>query len=181
MKTIAYENDVIVNCPICKKKIFDGTKDEGVKACKHLQAWHNNVLGEFVFAQKRFESNCEAYLGNNEENDESDFIQTLKNDKGTIVHVYKGDYIGGCMYPVDTVVFSKQSKKKLTDKTISAIRKSFYQTCVKEGLSEHETTAIISDMTSDSTKDVMAGIKASRQRKLNARAKKAWATRKANN
>jgi len=76
---------------------------------------------------------------------------------------------------------SGRKGKPASTAKLNRVRLAFYRECVKEGLCDDDVQGIgyvIANM--DSPKDVMAGIKASRQRKLNARAKKAWATRKAN-
>lgn len=72
---------------------------------------------------------------------------------------------------------------------LNRVRMAFYRECIKENLTENDISALgycIGEL--DSPKDVMAGIKAGKQRKLNADArkrkfsliaKKAWATRNA--
>ena len=80
--------------------------------------------------------------------------------------------------------------KKVSAVTLHKVRKNFYRNCIKEGLTPIDAYFVgrhIVDI--DSQIDVMAGIKASKQRKINtakrkrelsARAKKAWTTRRAN-
>jgi len=74
-----------------------------------------------------------------------------------------------------------KADKQASSAKLNRVRLAFYRECLKQGLSANDVQDIGFVISSvDSPKDVMAGIKASKQRKLNARAKKAWATRKAN-
>ena len=181
MKTVEYDEytNMMVVCPICKKVVYDGSKDEGIKHCQHLQGWYTNVDNSMLFVSSNFEADMNAYLTLNEDADESDYIATTLNKKGTRVGLYRGGYIGGCVDAHDTVIFSAVTKKTASVKAKKDIRKSFYKNCIKHGMTQNEVEAMLKDMVANSTKDIMAGIKAGKQRKLNARAKKAWATRKA--
>jgi hypothetical protein len=73
------------------------------------------------------------------------------------------------------------SGKKIARAQINRVRKTFYQECIKEGMDSEDVDVAISMMyTDDSTKDVMAGIKAGKQRRRNIAGKKAAITRRKN-
>lgn len=169
-----------VVCPICKKIVFNGSGKEGIKACQHLQGWYSNIDSNLVFASPHFKSDMEAYCKIDGEADESDYINSIFNKKGIKAHLYKGNYVGGCVYPKDVVIFSKVKQKSASVKTKREISQSFYINCIKHELTQNEVKAMILNMNSNNPKDVLAGIKAGKQRRRNIAGRKAAITRKKN-
>jgi len=167
-----------VACPICKKVIFNGSG--GIKSCQHLQGWYTNMDSSMLFASPHFKSDMEAYLKLNKEEDESDYINSILNKKEIRAHLYEGNYIGGCHYPKDVVIFSKIKQKSVSTKIKKGISQAFYMNCIKHGLTQNEVKAMICDMNSNNPKDVMAGIKAGKQRRRNLAGKRSAITRKLN-
>lgn len=68
--------------------------------------------------------------------------------------------------------------KKISQAKKNTVRKLFYQECIKENMTADDVDEIISVMFTGSSKDVMAGIKASKQKRRNEAGRKAALTRK---
>lgn len=105
MKTINSGERLNVVCPECNKTIYLDPDDKGengkeLTPCKHLKLWHNNICGELVFVHRSLKKEVKE----SKMEDEKAFGHLAKKHKMTTFK-FKGDYIGGCQYPVDKIAF----------------------------------------------------------------------------
>jgi hypothetical protein len=85
-----------------------------------------------------------------------------------------------CYWPGDRCIRNGNGEVIARAK-INRVRKQFYQGCINDGMSAADVNTVIDIMSQyDSPKDVMAGLKAAKQRRRNMAGKKAAITRRKN-
>lgn len=97
MKIVKYDQEVNMVCPVCQKVVLDANEGE-IKPCKHVKLWFHNMDDDIVYTSSQFKS---ARRG-----DYKTFRKHVKEHGMTVLR-YKGEDIGGCFCPVDTIAFQK--------------------------------------------------------------------------
>ena len=100
MKTIKYDDNMKVVCPVCHKVILEDKEDKPdyFHPCPHIKLSYNSVDGSIIFAHSKFKDHLDG--------DEETFLKVARKNKMIIVK-YEGDYIGGDCWPVDLIAFKK--------------------------------------------------------------------------